>query len=219
MRTFIADIIPRLRRYSQQLDNLTLLTNQHWVVVDEISNSKTVYIFRANSELLISQNGKVERARWEYLGHNSLLIDINDQCYLYKHGFFDENILALKVDSKEEYAFLINETKFEGELNSIERILDFLNKKYIEPEEKIKIQVVTGIPVPEPPIIVPPEFKQATYNTKHGQLTLIGDRLTNNKKVIKVELNGEIPPDGKYKIGFMWYVNVANGFVTETTFY
>lgn len=63
MKTFIADIIPRIQKYSQKLDNLTLLTNQHWVVVDEITNSKTVYIFRPNNELLISKNGKVEKAK------------------------------------------------------------------------------------------------------------------------------------------------------------
>src|ERR1035437_3939985 len=133
MKTFIADIIPRLQKYSQKLDNLSLLTNQHWVVVDEIANSKTVYIFRPNNELLISKNGKVEKAKWEYLGNNTLLIDLKEESYLFRHGFFDENILALKIDGREEYAFLVNETKFEKELNSSERILEFLQRKYIEP--------------------------------------------------------------------------------------
>ena len=73
MRTYISDIIPRIQKFSQKLDNLTLLTNQHWVVIDDIDNTKNVYIFRQNNELLISQNGKVEKAKWEYLGHNSLI--------------------------------------------------------------------------------------------------------------------------------------------------
>ena len=68
MKTYIADIIPKLQRFSQKLDNLTLLTNQHWVVLDELESSKTVFIFRSNNELLISRNGKVEKAKWEYLG-------------------------------------------------------------------------------------------------------------------------------------------------------
>lgn len=125
MTTFFSDLIPKLQRFSQKLDNLTLLTNQHWVVIDDISNNKNVYIFRANNDLLISQNGKVEKAKWEYLGNNSLLIDKKDESYLFKHGFFDENILALKVDSKDEYAFLINENKYDGELNSLEKVIDF----------------------------------------------------------------------------------------------
>jgi len=132
MRTYISDIIPRIQKFSQKLDNLTLLTNQHWVVIDDIDKTKNVYIFRQNNELLISQNGKVEKAKWEYLGHNSLLIDRKDESFLFKHGFFDENILALKIDSKEEYAFLVNETKFDKELNSLLNIIEFLEKKYVD---------------------------------------------------------------------------------------
>src|SRR5690554_4511407 len=131
MKTFVADIIPKIQRYSQKLDNLTLLTNQHWVVLDELGQSKTVYIFRQTNELLISTNGKVEKAKWEYLGQNSILIDLKDQSYLFRHGFFDENVLALKIDSKEEYAVLINESKYQGELNSISAVLDFLKQNYI----------------------------------------------------------------------------------------
>lgn len=150
MKTFIADIIPRLQQYSQKLDNLTLLTNQHWVVVDEIVNSKTVYIFRSNNELLISKNGEVEKAKWEYLGNNALLLDLKEKSYLFRHGFFDENILALKIDGKEEYAFLVNETKFDKELNSSERILEFLQRKYIEPYQRQQVGSTIGIEVEKP---------------------------------------------------------------------
>jgi hypothetical protein len=131
MKTYIADIIPKLQRFSQKLDNLTLLTNQHWVVLDELESSKTVFIFRSNNELLISRNGKVEKAKWEYLGNNSILIDQKETSHLFKQGFFDENVLALKVDSKDEYAFLVNENRYDGEINSVERATDFLSSVYL----------------------------------------------------------------------------------------
>ncbi len=137
MKTYISDIIPKIQKFSQKLDNLTLLTDHHWVVIDDdIKSYKNVYIFRKNNELLISQNGKVEKTKWEYLGHNSLLIDRKEDSYLFRHGFFDESILALKVDSKNEYAFLVNESKFDKELNSLERIVEFLTKKYSGPQVK-----------------------------------------------------------------------------------
>jgi hypothetical protein len=60
MQTYITDLIPRIQRFSQKLDNLTLLTNQHWVVIDEMDRCKNVYIFRASNELLISSNGEVK---------------------------------------------------------------------------------------------------------------------------------------------------------------
>ncbi|RYM32900.1 WG repeat-containing protein [Brumimicrobium glaciale] len=141
MKTYLAGIIPKIKRYSEKLDNLTLLTNQHWVVLDELSNSKLVYIFRSNFELLISKNGKVEKGKWEYLGNNSLLIERKDESYLFRHGFFDANILALKVDGKDEFAFLINENNYGGDLNSIEKILDFLERKYLKmiPQNQIEL--------------------------------------------------------------------------------
>jgi|GEM_PF-1265798 len=141
MKTYLTDIIPKIKRYSEKLDNLTLLTNQHWVVLDELKNSKFVYIFRSNQDLLISQNGRIEKGKWEYLGNNSLLIDRKDESYLFRHGFFDKNILALKVDGKDEFAFLINENNYTGELNSIEKVLAFLEQKYLRMIPKNQIDI------------------------------------------------------------------------------
>lgn len=131
MKTYFSDIIPKIQRFSQKLDNITLLTNQHWVFIDDIERTKNVYIFRQNGVLLISQNGKVEKANWEYLGNRSLLIDRKDESYLFKHGFFDENILALKIDSKDEYALFVNESKYDKELNSFLGVVEFLRCKYL----------------------------------------------------------------------------------------
>jgi len=131
MKTFIADIIPKLKKFSHKLDNLTLLTNQHWVIIDELKNSKCVYIFRSNYELLISQNGKVEKGKWEYLGNNSLLVERKEELFLFRHGFFDSNILALKVDGRDEYVFLVNENNYGGDLNNIDKVLSFLETKYL----------------------------------------------------------------------------------------
>src|SRR5690625_7884921 len=140
MKTYLADIIPKRKRHSEKLDNLTLLTNQHWVVLDELKNSKFVYIFRSNYELLISQNGKVEKGRWEYLGNNSLLIERKGESFLFSHGFFDANILALKIDGKVEFFILINEYNYYVDLNSIKNVLGFLESKYLKmiPQNQIE---------------------------------------------------------------------------------
>jgi len=133
MKTYILDIIPKIQRYSKKLDNLTVLLNKHWVVLNEETLSKSVLIFREkDNQLLISNDGKIEKGSWEYLGNNSLLIDRNDGSYLFKHGFIDDYVLALKVDGKEEYALLVNEHWFEKQLKSLDKILSFLNDKYVE---------------------------------------------------------------------------------------
>lgn len=221
MKTFISDLIPKLQRFSQKLDNLTLLTNQHWVVIDDISKNKNVYIFRANNDLLISQNGKVEKAKWEYLGNNSLLIDRKDQSYLFKHGFFDENILALKFDSKDEYAFLINENKYDGELNSIDRIIDFLTKKYLEPQLRKSIEETTGIRIEQPTIPAKPVISLMAHKSDKGTIEIeqphsIFPDINPGQNAF---MNGRTAPDGKYKLDFMWYVHIKDGQVLKTTLF
>ena len=210
MRTYISDIIPKVQRFSEKLDNLTLLTKQHWVLIDEVENSRVKYIFRSNNELLIcKKNGSVEKAKWEYIGNNSMLIDIKDNSYLFKQGFFDKNILALKVDGEESYAFLVNETLSSEELNSIEKINSFLNNKYIE---SIDIKS-TSLKKGETKVLGTPS-EIATYEIEGGTLTLKGETSL-HKKIIKAELNGDIAPDGRYKLDFMTYVTVKNGFVIQ----
>jgi hypothetical protein len=132
MKTFIADIIPKIERFSQKLDDLTKLTNQHWVSLGEITEIKRVFIFRPINQLLISSNGIVDKGSWEYLGNQSLLIDTKQESYLLKHGFFDENVIALKLDSTDSYAFFVNETKYDKELNNIGDVLKFLENKYLK---------------------------------------------------------------------------------------
>jgi hypothetical protein len=218
MKTFISDLIPKLQRFSQKLDNLTLLTNQHWVVIDDIGNNKNVYIFRTNNDLLISQNGKVEKAKWEYLGNNSLLIDKKDESYLFKHGFFDENILALKVDSKDEYAFLINENKYDGELNSLEKVIDFLTRKYIEPQLRKNIIDTTGIEFNETKTLKEHELVLVSFDTDKGKVVIEQNNLYSFPEPgKKAFINGKPAPTDKYKFGFMWYVHINNGIVTKVT--
>lgn len=209
MKTFIADIIPRIQKYSQKLDNITLLTNQHWVVVDEITNSKTVYIFRPNNELLISKNGKVEKAKWEYVGQNTLLIDTKEQSYLFRHGFFDENILALKVDGKAEYAFLVNESKFSGDLDSGDRILEFLQRTYIESSVHSLASTQDQ-----------KRMAYVKYKTKYGILEIeIDAHRELLQKRDKVFLNGRIAPDGKYRIGSTRHIWVKSGVILKFSFF
>ncbi len=218
MKTFISDLIPKLQKFSQKLDNLTLLTNQHWVVIDDIGNNKNVYIFRTNNDLLISQNGKVEKAKWEYLGNNSLLIDKKDESYLFKHGFFDENILALKIDSKNEYAFLINENKYDGELNTLDKVIDFLTRKYIEPQQRKNIIESTGINLNETTKLKEREVFLVSFDTDKGKVEIEQDNLVSYPEPgKKVFINGKPAPTAKYKFGFMWYVHIENGIVSKVT--
>jgi hypothetical protein len=131
MQTYLSDIIPSISRYSKQLNDETLLTSRHWVVVEELENRKSIYIFRKNRDLLISTNGSVEKGTWDYLGNDKLLIEKDGKAFLFRHGFFEDDFLALKIEGGDEYAFLVNENKYDENLNSVLSIHTFLTKKYL----------------------------------------------------------------------------------------
>jgi len=202
MKTFISDIIPKIKKYSKKLDDVTLLTNKHWVVIDDVNSIRTGYIFRENDQLLIIQNELVKKAKWEYLDHNSLLIDTNNKCYMFRHGFLDENILALKVEGIAEYAFLVVESKYEEGLDSFDQIVKFLDKNYIK-----------SITVTEQPKVLAESlnknFKLPIYDelrisnnknirSKYSQITikfsdnLVGDYFkTSNGEIYYIKVQGD----------------------------
>ena len=139
METNLSVLIPRVTKLSQKFDNTSLMLRHHWVLVNENQSKKKLYIFRNNNELIISENGSIGPAKWRYLGKNTLTIEREGDNFLYKHGFFDENLIAIKIHNDDEYSFFVNETKFELGLNSKKNIAKYLHKKYIHNIIKNKV--------------------------------------------------------------------------------
>ncbi len=134
MKSYILDIIPKIQKFSKRLDEFAFLLNQHWVLFDDTLNeTKTVFIFRENNELIISNNGIIEKSKWEFIGNDSLIIETKNYSHLLKHGFLDEGVLVLKRDSHKDFSVFINESKAKVEFNSIESITKFLQNKYLTP--------------------------------------------------------------------------------------
>jgi hypothetical protein len=140
MKTFLLDIIPRIQKYSKKLDLETQLKNNHWVCISDNSDKKTVFIFRSNNELIISENGIVQKASWELLSQNALLISMNQSTYLFKQAFQDESFMALSLDNHKEFAVFFNENKFQSTILSLNEIKTLLENKYItnNPQESPK---------------------------------------------------------------------------------
>lgn len=131
MKTYITNIFERIKKHSKKIEELTLLTDKHWVVFNDDLSNKITYIFQKSGVLLISVNGKVSKSKWEYLGNNSLLIDVNEESYLFKQGFVDDNVLALKIDGIKEYAILLDEHNISGLIKNIKSLEDFLYDFYL----------------------------------------------------------------------------------------
>ncbi len=130
MKYYISDIIPKIQRYSRQLDELALIQNHHWIAFDNSNETKTTYIFRDNKDLIVSQSGQVKKSKWDYLGNQTILIENAEESLLFRNSFYDETILVLNLDNTDSYAFFLNETKIGSSIKTIEKLNEYLNKKY-----------------------------------------------------------------------------------------
>lgn len=129
MKVYASSIIPRIRAFSQRLDDFAILTSHHWLVINE-DESRSLYIFRKNKELIISNNGIVEYSAWDYLGHNKLIIKRNNTNYLFWHEFVDDHILVLRIYGRNEYAILFNDSLYNGQLDPYGYAIQYLNTHY-----------------------------------------------------------------------------------------
>lgn len=130
LKTFVTDIIDKVSRHSKKLESASSIANKHWVLLNELGNTKVTYFFREKDELIIAVDGIVTKGTWTFLAEDSLIISTDQTAILCRRSFFDKNILALKIDGRPGYAFFINQDSFD-KLCSIELLCLFLKKQYL----------------------------------------------------------------------------------------
>ncbi|MBE7653997.1 hypothetical protein [Tenacibaculum finnmarkense] len=198
MKTYFSDLIPKIQRYSKKLDDLTNITNANWIIIEEIFNSKKTYIFRPNNQLIISTDGSVEKRKWEYIKNNSLLIDIENESFLFKLGFLDANFFILKLDNKNEYLFLVNENIFNEYKNSINNISSVLENKYLTQYPKTNTVHTNNLKTNKGKLVISVDYKDKPLE------------IGNN-----VFLNGEPAPNGNYRYNYFFTLKVNNGKIEK----
>lgn len=111
MKTYILNTLNRYKRFSERLDVQTILCNKSWWIFND-SGEKEIYIFQEDGSLIISFNGKVTHATWQYIPANkSLVITATTESYMLHPAFVDENIFALQQDGTDKFAFMIDENQ------------------------------------------------------------------------------------------------------------
>lgn len=110
MKTYLLDILNRYKNFSESLDVQTILCNKSWQVFND-SGEKELYIFQPNGSLIVSVNGKVVNATWQYIKANKSIIINASSSFMLHPRFLDDYIFALQQDGTNEYIFLIDENK------------------------------------------------------------------------------------------------------------
>lgn len=140
MKTFIINIPNEIRNWSNKLDAQAILTSRSWIVFND-EGVKEVYIFRKDGSLIASHNGKVTKAKWEYIAINtSIMIEIPDgDTYMLKPSFYDEKVFMLQVDGTEKFSLMIDENHAKKlALESLQKVEKYIAVKDAQIKTKAK---------------------------------------------------------------------------------
>ncbi|WP_299888242.1 hypothetical protein [uncultured Lacinutrix sp.] len=116
-----------------------VLVNQNWVLVNKISEAKTIYVFQEDNTLVQKTNTTISKAKWHYVNENYIRItDEDGSINVIKMSFRDDDILTLDIDRKSnELAVFINESANEIGFNCYDDITDYLHDKYLNKAKNI----------------------------------------------------------------------------------
>ena len=186
----LKDYLNKLKKYSHQLDNFALLTDQPWVTNLEDQGERCIYIFRQKeNQLITSNNGNVKKGTWDYLpSMKSLLIELGEETTLYNQGFLDKSILILKKDGTDEHQLFVNENKIE---TTIEKLLQKVENSYLY---QTKTEDVT--------FKIKQSEKMVKFISDNGVLKIFTKKKSGYEIGDKIMLNDKVPNDGKIKLGF-----------------
>ncbi|MDO9629007.1 MAG: hypothetical protein Q7I99_03815 [Acholeplasmataceae bacterium] len=152
----IKNITDKVKNSSVSFIDMNLLTNNSWfLITEEVLNSKKIYIFKSNGQLLISINGDVIKGSWEILLHatNSLLIEHQDKSEMFNVSFLTNDFLILQKDGTESFTAFVKQEKYNagvslnGELKHYENMLSDLKEILNAPNHSTSgVKKISAIP-------------------------------------------------------------------------
>lgn len=109
MKTYVLEVIKRIKRFSEKFDVSSTLCDKTWVVFND-TGERELYIFQPNGSVIITKNGVGIKGKWEWISTNkSLVINSNDKVIMLHPEYIDNTILALNLDGTQKMAFLIEQ--------------------------------------------------------------------------------------------------------------
>jgi len=130
-KTHIVQMISTLLRHAHRLDDISLLIDNHWLLLSDNPTSKVIFIFKNKGRLIISRDGLVEQANWEAIDRDTILIQESNTSRLCSVEFMDDFVMILKLENWfDDYAFFINERTSSGYISSVMHAVDFIKSRY-----------------------------------------------------------------------------------------
>lgn len=137
MEHSLLNSIPNLKPFDFDAHHDSLLLNQEWILVNGIEKKRSVYIFKENNILKISEEESTTETSWSIDLKNVFFIETEDGLITVKAYFKDDDVLVLNHQDKKDIALFINESNYEDEVNSVADVKKFLREKYRQKVTKL----------------------------------------------------------------------------------
>ncbi|RSK40240.1 hypothetical protein [Mangrovimonas spongiae] len=131
MKHFYNKILPKLKPFNFDKHFKSYLKDIKWVLINGIANKKVVYIFKNDTLLEIIENTKTIKTSWQHIAANFISIKTEDGEQIVSLHYKDDDLLVINKKGTEDYAFFVDESSYENDLNTEEDLKNFLLNKYI----------------------------------------------------------------------------------------
>jgi len=130
MQSQILSLLPSLKSFNYESHYETLFINQDWVLVNGISDEKSIYTFKDENTLMITQNNSTSETSWCIDFKNTFSIQTKDGLNIFKAYFKGQDILVLDREKHNDYAVFLNQSNYNNEINTLDDVSDFLKQQY-----------------------------------------------------------------------------------------
>lgn len=130
MQSQILSLLPSLIPFDYDNHYDTLFINQNWVLVNGISEKKSIYTFIDENTLIITEKEDTIETAWCIDFKNTFSIQTEDDLKIFKVYFKGDDILVLDREKYNDYAIFLNQTKYTKDINNLDDIHHYLKEKY-----------------------------------------------------------------------------------------
>jgi|LakMenE18May11ns_1017448.scaffolds.fasta_scaffold9939729_1 hypothetical protein len=139
MNHYINNLLPRIKRFSKNLNNIELFVDKSWILYGDDTYNKIEYTFCRDNTLVKSVNGYAHQGTWRLLPTGKLIIKVENISIQLEKVFLNEGFFVLNISGEASSGYIfynedIINNNLKSYLESLERRVEIAEKEAAEAE-------------------------------------------------------------------------------------
>ncbi len=134
MNHYINNLLPRIKRFSKNLNKIELFVDKSWILYSDETYNKIEYTFCRDNTLVKSVNGYAHQGTWRLLPTGKLIIKVENISIQLEKVFLNEGFFVLNISGEASSGYIFyNEDIINNNLisylESLERKVEIAEKE------------------------------------------------------------------------------------------